>query len=191
MRKFFLLTTFFTLTPFVLFASLLLLTFTFSSHNPTYSFGAPSYTSVAFAALPTMQSIEIGEITTTDSRVELVRQFFAKYQSPLEPYAQHIVAAADQYGLDFRLLPAIAMQESNLCNKAPEGSNNCWGWGIYGGKITKFESYAYAIDIVTKSLAKEYKNKGLETPEEIVQKYTPSDNGKWSFAVNHFMEQLR
>lgn len=30
-----------------------------------------------------------------------------------------IVAIADKYNIDFRLLPAIAMQESNLCKSDP------------------------------------------------------------------------
>jgi len=121
----------------------------------------------------------------------MVRQFFAKYKSPLEPYAKNIVDDADKYTLDFRLLPAIAMQESNLCQKIITDSHNCWGFGIYGKTVTKFESYPEAIDTVTKTLANNYVAGGLNTPDEIMRKYTPSNTGAWADSVNYFMAQLQ
>lgn len=126
-----------------------------------------------------------------DARTEMVRQFFAKYKSPLEPFAKEVISSADTYNLDFRLIPAIAMQESNLCSKIPIDSHNCWGFGIYGGKVTKFENFPTAIETVTRTLARNYKAKGLETPEQIMKKYTPSSNGSWARGVNHFMEVLQ
>ena len=107
-----------------------------------------------------------------DARIAAVKNFFSFYKSALTPYADEIVKAADKYGLDYRLIPAIAMQESNLCKKAPKDSYNCWGFGIYGKKVTKFDNYNQAIDTVTKTLATKYKAQGLETPEEIMSKYT-------------------
>ena len=80
------------------------------------------------------------------------------------------------------------MQESNLCKKIPDGSHNCWGYGIYGGKVTMFQDYKEGIYTVTKGLATRYKPKGLVTPEQIMTMYTPSSNGSWAFSVNHFME---
>lgn len=151
--------------------------------------------SLSFASLPTnedlKQFIAGDEVVAADGRGELVRQFLTKYDSPLEPYSDFIVSMADKYGLDFRLVPAIAMQESNLCKHIPEGSNNCWGFGIYGDKIMKFSTYAEGIETVTKALAGKYKALGLHTPEEIMSRYTPSSNGSWAFGVNHFMEQLQ
>jgi len=126
-----------------------------------------------------------------DAKVELVRLFFAKHNSPLEPFSQDIIDTANIYGIDFRLLPAIAMQESNLCKKAPVDSYNCWGFGIYGKKVTRFESYKEAIYAVTKTLSKQYKNRGLKTPEEIMTKYTPSNKGDWAYSVNHFVNLLK
>lgn len=161
------------------------------THGTTGVLGITSKPGVTYAALPSLSQITQDEITQIDRRVENVQQFFARYNSPLEPFAQHVIDAAINYGIDFRLLPAIAMQESNLCKKAPKNSYNCWGFGIYGKKVTRFENYPEAINTVTKTLAKEYKAKGLETPEEIVSKYTPSDNGKWVNSVLHFMNVLQ
>ena len=145
-----------------------------------------------YAALPLKHTVASDMITTGEGRVEMIRQFLAKYKSPLEPHAAFIVQAADKYNIDFRLIPAIAMQESNLCRRIPKDSHNCWGFGIYGSKITKFSNYPEAIEAVTKTLGTKYKEKGLNTPEEIMSRYTPSSpNGSWAKGVTHFMEQLQ
>lgn len=147
--------------------------------------------SVAYAALPTSQNIFNETVITEEARTETVRQFFARYDSPLEPHADDIISAADKYDLDYRLLPAIAMQESNLCKKSRPEAFNCWGFGIYGGKYLHFDNYEHAIETVSKTLATKYKSRGLITPEQIVTMYTPSDNGKWVNGVTHFMEELQ
>ena len=145
---------------------------------------------VAYAALPTAQNIFSANIGEDDGRVEKIRQFLARFHSPLEPYAQEIIDAADMYEIDYRLIPAIAMQESNLCKVIPANSYNCWGFGIYAGKVTRFKDYKEAIDTVTRTLAIRYKNKGLVTPDQIMTMWTPSSNGSWAFSVNHFMNIL-
>jgi len=145
---------------------------------------------VAYAALPPESGSLKITLVSEDARVSVVKDFLTKYKSDLLPYAQNIVNAADKYNLDYRLVPAIAMQESNLCKKAPKGSYNCWGFGIYGKNVLKFDNYTDAINTVTKTLATEYKGKGLATAEQIMTKYTPSNNGAWADSVNHFMNQL-
>jgi hypothetical protein len=57
--------------------------------------------------------------------------------------------------------------------------------------MTTFDNYGQAIDTVTKTLAIDYKDKGLQTPEEIMSKYTPSNTGAWAASVSHFMRQLQ
>ncbi|MDP2585752.1 MAG: hypothetical protein Q8P29_02640 [Candidatus Levybacteria bacterium] len=192
MRKVILSTSFFLLTPILLFVSIiyfLFLSYDSKSHNGLISQNPNRQ--VAFAALPSAENVLGDSIVFNDARIEMVRQFFAKYSSPLEPYAQNIVADADKYGLDYRLLPAIAMQESNLCKKIITDSYNCWGFGIYGKKVTRFESFPEAIDTVTKTIATNYVAGGLDTPEEIMKKYTPSNNGDWAYSVNYFMNLLQ
>lgn len=146
---------------------------------------------VIYAALPPYSSNISTEIIELDGRTEKIRQFMEKYNSPLEPYAQDFIEAADKYGLDYRLLPAIAMQESNLCRVIPINSNNCWGFGIYGGKVTRFDDYKEAIYTISKTLATKYADKGLITPEQIMTIWTPSSNGSWAYSVNHFMDKLK
>ena len=192
MRKIILSTSFFIFTPFLILISILY--FLFLSYNYKARNGlnaANPNNKVAFAALPMIENVLGESIIAKDARIEMVKQFFQKYKSPLEPYAQDVVQTADKYGLDFRLIPAIAMQESNLCHKIIADSYNCWGFGIYGKKVTRFESYPEAIDTVTRTLVSNYVDGGLNTPLEIMKKYTPSNNGSWAYSVNYFMNLLQ
>lgn len=126
-----------------------------------------------------------------DERVAILKSFFRQHNSPLYDHAEFIVKTADKYGLDFKLLPAIAMQESNVCRVIPNNSYNCWGWGIYGGQVTRFSSYPEAIDTVARGLKNNYIDKGLITPDEIMRKYNPgSPNGSWANGVNTFLKVL-
>ena len=191
MRKIFFVSSFFVFTPLLLFTSIFYSLYLLNSQNYSRLSHAPPHT-VAFAALPSLENEMLqDQITQEDARVEIVRQFFKRYKSPLELYASSVVEMADTYGIDFRLIPAIAMQESNLCKKAPINSFNCWGFGIYGKKVTRFNNYEEAINAVTKTLALKYKADGLDTPEEIMQRYTPRSNGSWAESVNYFMNQLQ
>lgn len=130
------------------------------------------------------------EFKTADIRVANLKYFFRKYDSVLYDQADYIVKMADQYKLDYRLIPAIAMQESNLCKHIPENSHNCWGWGIYGNKVTRFDSYEEAIETISRGIKKNYIDKGLTTPEAIMRKYTPPSDGSWAFGVNTFLKMI-
>lgn len=130
------------------------------------------------------------EVGVTDGRVANLKNFFRKYNSPLYDYAEIIVETSDKYSFDYRLLPAIAMQESTLCQAIPDDSHNCWGWGIYGTTVTRFSSYEEAIETVAQGIRDNYLNEGRLTASEIMKKYTPSSNGSWSRAVNSVMRYL-
>lgn len=190
MRKVALLTSFFFLTPLVLILSFLLLAFISSQKStPALSFGkAPK---VAYAAIQGARGTMSIKINGKDARIAAVENFFSYYKSALTPYAKDVVAAADKYDLDYRLIPAIAMQESTACKHIVKNSNNCWGYGIYGKKVTRFKNYKEGIEIVTKALATRYKAAGLETPEQIMSKYNPVSTGTWAVGVANYMARLQ
>ena len=190
MRKFIFGTTFLFLAPFGLVFLLVAVLTVYQIHLTTSNLAALNNT-VAYAALPTSQNIQSAEITQSDGRTEHLRQFFATYNSPLEPFAQDFVTAADEYGLDYRLVASIAMQESGLCKTIPNNSYNCWGFGVYGKTVVHFDGYKDGIYTVTRTLATRYKDRGLITPSQIMTMYTPSSNGSWAFGVNQFMQQLQ
>lgn len=187
MKKITLLAAYFFLTPTLLFISIIYFLFLQSENQGYISHNLEAR--VAYAALPGTPNSLNGFIISKDARIYLVSEFFASYKSELKPFAENVVKDADKYGIDYRLVPAIAMQESNLCKKAPKDLKNCWGYGIYGKNSIKFDDYNQAINSVSKTLG-EYKKLGLVTPEEIMTKYTPSSNGSWARGVIYFMEEL-
>lgn len=131
------------------------------------------------------------QVDIADSRIANLKRFLRRYNSPLYEHAEYIVQTADKNNMDYRLLPAIAMQESGLCAKIPANSHNCWGWGIYGNTITKFADYEEAIDTVSRGLKKNYIDHGLVTATQIMSKYNPgSPGGSWANSVNGFIQAL-
>lgn len=191
MRKLILLISFFLIAPSFLFFNLALLSY--HTNRPFSSvLGASVEPSqgVAYAALPSTQNVVDASASLTDRRVQSLQAFFSDYHSPLLLYSQEIVDKADQYGIDYRLLPAIAMQESGLCKKAlPQAPYNCWGFGIYGKRITSFSGYAEAIDTITRYFANK-KNKGVDTLEEIGKIYNPGNTNHWKENVILVMSHI-
>lgn len=143
-----------------------------------------------YQALPENIKEVTTKTTVQDGRVGALERFFASYDSPLEPYAQLIVDKADEYGMDYRLVPAIAMKESTLCHKIIKNTHNCWGYGIYGDKVTYFDDYEQAITTVSKGLGERYIGIGLTDPYEIMTKYNPVSTGSWAETVSFVMEKI-
>ena len=152
--------------------------------------------SASVSLLPQSQ-IPVPSFTSTlyssDARAIILQKYLRRFRSPLEPHSQQIVEISDKYSLDYRLLVAIAQQESNLCKKIPDNSHNCWGFGIYGDKVTRFDGFPEALDTVARVLKRDYIDKGLDTPEKIMAKYTPPSvviGGPWAAGVNQFLYEL-
>ncbi len=144
-----------------------------------------------YASLPGNIPSVTSSVEFADARPEIIRKYLENYNSPLLPYADLIVKTADKYSIDFRLITAIAQQESNLCKIIPYNSYNCWGWGITSVSSLGFESYEEGIETVSKGLKANYIDKGYLTPDQIMTKYTPSSNGSWAHGVNLFMSDMQ
>lgn len=129
-------------------------------------------------------------VVVGDARPLIMAEYLDKYDSPLLPYSQMIFDVSQKYGLDYRLIVAIAQQESNLCKKMPPNCFNCWGVGIHSRGTMCFSSYPEALEWFAKYLKEEYFDKGYITTEEIMKKYCPLSDGSWSFGVNQFMSEL-
>lgn len=132
-------------------------------------------------------------VQTADARTFIVANFLERHSSPLEPYdhfGRVLVETADRYDLDYRLLPAIMMQESNLCKSIPPGSYNCLGFGVHARGTLGFENYEAGFDRAAREIKERYIDIGLTTPEEIMTKYTPSSNGSWAFSVNQWIVEM-
>lgn len=147
-----------------------------------------------FAALPESASIISEDIGFDDGRSKIIENFFKGFNSPLALHSKEFVTVADKYNLDYKLLPAIAMQESNGGQKVIKDSYNPFGYGIYGKMVIRFPNWQEAIEKVGKALREDYLDQGLNSPSQIMAKYTPpsaKSDGRWAKGVSHFMEQLR
>jgi hypothetical protein len=117
-----------------------------------------------------------------DPRIVSVRNFFRKFQSPAESVSDVFVREADNNGLDWRLLPGLAMVESGggkRCNR-----HNLFGWA--NGKVG-FSSFADAIRQVSWHLSNSrfYKDKTLDS---LLMTY--NRNPKYRLKVKSTMLQI-
>lgn len=147
-----------------------------------------------YAALPENNSEMFEDIVVNDGRSKIIENFFNEHKTPLANFSEIFVIVADKYNLDWRLLPAISMQESNGGKKVIEDSHNPFGYGIYKGLTLKFPNWEEAIERVGRALREDYLDKGLKTPTQIMAKYTPlslEKGGAWAKGVSAFMEDIR
>lgn len=132
------------------------------------------------------ESTDNAEITTNkiaDTRVEKIRTYLNKRNAPLADYAMEFVAAADEYGIDYRLVASISVIESEG-GKHTFRPYNAWGWGKSG-----FSSWEEGIWAVSKGLSKYYA-KGLTTPKAISYSYCPPSSQSWATKVQSVMNQI-
>lgn len=117
---------------------------------------------VPFMAIPSISlashigSLEVDPVTKVEISVEDLRQqkadaidsFFKKRSMPMEGTGKAFVLVAEKYGIDWRLLPAIAIRESSGGKQAC--GHNPFGWGSC--KLHNFVSYEAAIEALGKNL---------------------------------------
>lgn len=136
------------------------------------------------AAAPTPKSqVEAKQL---DKKAQILADYFHQYNSPLENHAQDFVDAADQYGVDWKLVPSISGVESTF-GKNSYGYN-AWGWGIYGNQALGFNSWREGIYTVTSGLKSGYIERGLTDPFSMNRVYAASPT--WGWRVNYFMNDL-
>lgn len=138
----------------------------------------------ASANLATMQLAR-----SEDRRVQVLRGFLKKWNSPLSENAETFVKTADKYRLDWRFVTAISGVESTFGHALPYGSYNAWGWGIYGDNMITFPSYDSAIETISKSLRENYIDSwGAKDEYQIGRLYAASPT--WTQRVVGFMQQI-
>ena len=124
----------------------------------------------------TTEKEEMRHGLTATERAEKIDEFFrSKGNLPLAGYGMDFVVAADEYGIDWRLLPAIGFIESTggkfACNRV---SYSAFGWGSCR---INFDSYEASIDIISRHLGGHEPNTahfyaGKDT-FDILQTYNP------------------
>lgn len=103
--------------------------------------------SVIFLAIILQKFLPKPASPVVDERPARIDAYFAKCNAPLAGYGYIFVREADKCNLDWRLLPAIAMQESSGGKYMQ--FNNPFGWG---GAQIPYESIEEAIIDVTSHL---------------------------------------
>ncbi len=138
-------------------------------------------------------------IEGSDARSFLLKLFIERFQptSPFLPLTDYLITTADTYQIDFRLIPTIAMCESNLGVKIPsKDSFNAWGIAVYTGTNNgkKFNDWEHAIDWVGKFIREKFYNRSITDLEEIGAIWAPpsvSNNDSWARCVEGFMAKIR
>jgi hypothetical protein len=121
-----------------------------------------------------------------DYRVTILGNFLEQYNSPLAPYAKDFIAYADEYNIDWRLVPAISGVESTFGKRIPSNSYNAYGWA--NGNYS-FKSWEDSIKIVSKTLREKYYDRGANTVGKIARIYAPPST-TWAWKVNYFMNKI-
>lgn len=78
-----------------------------------------------------------------DPRAARLEQFFDRYACPAPQHIDEYLLAADGYGLDYRLLPALSIRETH-CG-IEETRNNRWGYHPGGQGFTSVEAGIYYV----------------------------------------------
>ena len=131
----------------------------------------------------TAETAEITSNKVADIRVAKIKAYLSKRNAPLADYANEFVAAADEYGIDYNLVAAISIIESEG-GKNTFRPYNAWGWGKSG-----FASWEEGIWTVSKGLSKYYA-KGLTTPRSISYSYCPPTADSWAAKVQYVMDKI-
>jgi hypothetical protein len=119
-------------------------------------------------------------------RIDTLRAYLTKMNSPMVDNTEDFIDAAEQYNLDWRLLPAIAGVESTFGKHVLPGSYNPFGWG--GGRIY-FDSWRDGIYTVGKGVSEKYVQRGLNTPFKMQPVYAPPSS-TWGGKVHNFMVKI-
>lgn len=132
---------------------------------------------VGLAAVVVAETIE--SKYRDDPRLARLTYFLEANKSPVSDLAVDFIAAADRHGLDWRLLPAIAMVESGA--GVAHARNNIFGWN---SAKTGFKSVREGIYVVAGRLAKSriYREKDLDG---VLRTY--NRNSGYSGRVKKFM----
>lgn len=133
---------------------------------------------------PTLTEVSYKQL---DERAKILSDYLASYSSPLQYHAQDFIDAANEYGLDWRLVISIAGVESTFGKQIPGGFNG-WGWGVYGSQAIYFSSWREGIFTVSKGLKEDYISRGLTDPYSMNRRYAASP--AWGRKVAYFMNDL-
>lgn len=130
-----------------------------------------------------LRAEETTVVCANDIRCHKLREFLVRNDSPLVPFVNSFLVAADVNDLDWRLLPAISAVETSAGKKCRR--NNIFGWN--SGRAS-FKSAAHAIAYVASRFSASPIYAG-KTARGILNTYNPYKN-RYPKAVIAVMQSL-
>lgn len=121
------------------------------------------------------------ELTERKRQIKRVKELYARWNAPMAEHAEYIVDVSHEFGIDWRLIPAISIVESSggrYCFKP----YNAFGWGRMG-----FSGFEESIYTVTKGIAHSYQT---DNPHAIAPRYNPVTPVSWANKVSGLMGQI-
>lgn len=197
-RKYLLVFLWFPLTMAFLIVNLSLLAFSRQDNNNYPNVSPLSEASWQITASAGSGQVLSASVIPADARALLLQEFLERNDSPMAPYANLIVQEADKNGLDFRLLVAIAMCESNLGKRMPSAdSYNAWGIAVYNGEPGEGRRFAggwpEAIVWVSNFFKEKFYDSGVYDLKDIGAIWAPPsvENGySWTYCVETFKQSI-
>ncbi len=125
-------------------------------------------------------------LKTPDVRQQKLGGFLTSQGSPLAEFAEDFIKASDQYGLDWRLLPAISGVESTFGKQIPAGSYNAYGWN---NGFWSFTSWPESINYVSQKIKEKYYDRGLDTVSKMAPVYAPPSK-TWAGKILFIMDKI-
>lgn len=119
--------------------------------------------------------------------VEKLTRFLESYNSPMTPYAETIVRKAEECGGDYRVLAAIAGNESGF-GRIPYRLYNPYG---YLNNVT-YSGWEEALDVLSCRISNEFLDPCDNNLRCIIRRYggPETDQEKWIRNVTFFINQL-
>ena len=138
----------------------------------------------------------LADTVAVDLRAEKLTKFLKERNSPLVGNVRDFIRTADDFDLDWRLLPAISAVESGMGQHTPSCARyNPFGWTSTTSPCGywRFDSFDEAIrfvggKIATKTAYSKFQRTGRV--EELALAYNPGGWEEWTAKVNYFMELL-
>lgn len=195
-RKLLLTILWFPLTLVLLLLNLVLLRSLYLEQSPVQAAGSTPVPAKHITAAAGTAQILGTSVVAGDARGLLLQSFLEQHGSPMAPFADLIVRESDTNGLDFRLVVAIAMCESNLGKRMPKKDEyNAWGIAVYTGenKGKAFDSWPHAIAWVSQYIKTKYYDRGITNLKDIGAIWAPPSVEKgysWTTCIQNFQATI-
>lgn len=113
-----------------------------------------------------------------------IRDFLTRHKSPMAGHAEEIVLAGNRYGIDPRMIVAIAGVESQYGRRCR--GFNAWGWN--GGRQT-WSSWSESIDEYSERMGSNYPN--WRNVRRVAPRYNPNTPEAWGRKVAFLMVAIQ